>query len=297
MPTYQYADLDNPLKGFEDADTNSQAQGFVPAGEYKVIEYKQNFPNPDTDYVHIYVPAFGDEETWICSRWKTNQYATIVEREVASAPIIDFSQEPLSVEENQLTDLLPAFSEFTYDLDQGRYPYPLLGFKTPVAPPFTNNCCTFVEGLVVKAWQNAHPDFKWSLEEHKQMMIYSSDDYFSPVTCLVNTGIAKKTSDADQSPHPWTVIQGWRKQWTSGHTFMIVRHHVETDRVLTLESNSSYKLNGVGYRNIGSIKEYPSPPVNWWEDDQLWTWERVKSIYRFREQCALKVKELTWAQG
>jgi hypothetical protein len=44
-----------------------------------------------------------------------------------------------------------------------------------------------------------------------------------------------------------TLIQGWHRQWRSGLTFLIVDYHGPTDRILALESNSSYKLNGVGF--------------------------------------------------
>jgi hypothetical protein len=166
----------------------------------------------------------------------------------------------------------------------------------PQAPPKTNNCCTFVEALVVKAWQNKfNSQFKWSNTRHGQMMIFSADDYFSPVTALVESDIALAVDDSDAAPNPWTVIQGWRQQWRGGHTFIIVDHHIETDRVLTLESNSSYRLNGVGFRMIGNIGEFNNPPENWWNRTDLWTWERIKSTYRYRKQAWLKVSERTWS--
>lgn len=294
MPTYQYANLLYPLKGFEDPDTSSQMQGFVPSGKYLVIEFRENYPNADTDYAHIAVPSMGDEETWICTRWKGHHYTTIETKTVVPTTNYKFDQDPKAVPERSLTSLLVDFHDFTYDLDRARYPYALSGFKAPLAPPATNNCSTFVEALVVKAWENSISGFKWSLENHKQMMIYSADDYYSPVTCLINAEMAQAVPDHDQLPHPWTVIQGWRKQWTSGHTFMILDHHPDTDRVLTLESNSAYKLNGVGYRMIGNVKQFPKPPDNWWDNDRLWTWAQIKSVYRFRQQCILKVKEREW---
>jgi len=292
MPTYDYVKLTSALKAFEDPDTSSQFQGFISAGEYQVEESKLNFPDSDTDYLLISVPSLGDEETWICSRWKQTNYAKIFKKSTDSAPGIDFTSHDEAINESYLTDLLPDFYNFNYDLDQARYPFELSGFRTPVAPPFQNNCCTFVEALLVKAWENAMNNFRWNMDNHRQMMIYSADDYFSPVTCLVNNNMALPVDNHDQSPHAWTVVQGWRKQWTSGHTFIIVKHDPETDRVLTLESNSSYNLNGVGYRMIGNLGEFNRPPDNWREIDGLWTWERMKSVYRFRNQCILKVKNV-----
>lgn len=294
MPMYTYAKLLSSLRGFEDPDTTSQYQGTVPVGKYLVEEIKENFPNQDTDYVQLLVPSLGDEKTWICSRWKTKHYAKIEEESVVSAKLLDFTDDGLSIDEKSITDLMPSFYDFEYDIDQARYPFELSGFNAPQAPPNQNNCCTFVEALLVKAWENSIDDFRWSINQHRQMMIISANDFYSPITCLVNADLAEAVEDHDQSPHPWTVIQGWRKQWTSGHTFIILNHHIETDRVLTLESNSAYKLKGVGYRMIGSVKEFKNPPDNWWENDSLWTWQRIKSVYQFRNQCILKVKNLSW---
>lgn len=291
----QYAILKQSLKGFEEPDTSSQVEGTIPSGTYLVLEYKENFPTQDTDYIHIEVPALGDEETWICSRWKDSEYATIESRQVQAAVPIDFGTDVMTIEENALVSLLPDFYDFEYDLDRARYPYPITGFKAPIAPPQTNNCCTFVEGLVVKAWENAIDGFEWSRARHGQMMIFSADDFFSPVTALVESGIAEPVTDDDQSPHKWTVVQGWRKQWSGGHTFIILDHDPVTDKVMTLESNSAYKLNGVGYRMVGNVKDFNAPPENWQQLDNLWTWERIKSTYRYRKQCILKLKDISWA--
>ncbi len=294
MPTYQYAKLVNPLKGFEEADTSSQSQGFVPSGSYLVKELRENYPTENSDYACIVVPSMGDEDTWICIRWVGKKYATIISKTVEAANLIDFADDSYAVEEKGLVDLLVSFYNFGYDLDQARYPYPLSGFKAPQAPPNTNNCCTFVEALIVKAWENSIQNFKWSMDQHKQMMIYSADDFYSPVSCLINSDMAEAVQDDDQTPHPWTVIQGWRKQWTSGHTFIILDHHSETDRVLTLESNSAYKCDGVGYRMLGSLKDIKNPPENWHDNSALWTWERMKSVYNFRKQCILKITNRAW---
>jgi len=294
MGKNKYAILSSSLKGFEEATTRSQSPGYIPAGKYLIQDFKKNFPDEDTDYACILVPAFGSEDTWVCTRWRDREYAKVIEETIASVEIRSFENDNRSVDEQVLIELLDEFHDFEYDLDEARYPYDLPGFRVPLAPPQVNNCCTFVEALLVKAWDSNFDDIEWNMERHKQMMIYSADDYFSPVTALVETGIAEAVGDEDQVPNPWTVIQGWRKQWTSGHTFIILGHHEKTDRVLTLESNSSYNLNGVGYRKIGNLKDFPQPPNNWWENEQLWTWERIKAIYKVRKQCILKVKNRSW---
>ncbi|EAU66083.1 hypothetical protein STIAU_1429 [Stigmatella aurantiaca DW4/3-1] len=39
--------------------------------------------------------------------------------------------------------------------------------RCPLAPPKLNNCCTFVEGLLVKAFSEAHrAAFSWDVRRH-----------------------------------------------------------------------------------------------------------------------------------
>lgn len=293
MPENHYAIFSTALHGFEEPDTNSPLEGLVQPGSYRILEQRLHFPAPDTDYARIEVPALGDDDTWICIRWKHHEYARVESRISKSLPVPDFSGDELAIEEHYLVDLLPQFYSFSYDLDQARYPYPLSGLAVPLAPPYTNNCCTFVEALVAGAWQNAH-GVSWNREKHAQMMIFSRDDYFSPVSCLVGSQMAVAAANAEDGPSSWIVVQGWRNQWQSGHTFIILAHHPDTDRVLTLESNASYRLNGVGYRMIGNLKQFPKPPQQWWQQPDLWTWERIKSVYRYRSLCHLKVLNPVW---
>ncbi|MGA1839678.1 MAG: hypothetical protein ACMUIU_03550 [bacterium] len=284
------------VRGYEQPDTRSQIEGSLDPGKYIVKEYRPNFPNKDTDYVLVLAPALGAGDTWICSRWKDHHYAQVIESAPMHTERMDFNNDGFAVPEEALVTLLPQFEDFTYDLDEARYPYQLPGVRLPQAPPKYNNCCTFVEALLVRAWANVHPGFQWSPARHAQMMIFSSDDYYSPVTAVVESEMGVSVANPDAQPHPWTVIQGWRRQWRDGHTFIIVDHHEPTDRVLTLESNSAYKLNGVGFRNIGNLRDINGrPPDNWWEQDDLWTWQRIIATYQYYRQAWLKVKNRNWS--
>jgi len=257
---------------------------------------RKNYPDEDTDYALVQAPSLGAGDTWICVRWKTNYYADIEVEPVLQVERQLFEEDPFAVPEETLIKWLQEFREVTYDRDRARYPYKLPGVNLPQAPPAYNNCCTFVEGLLVRAWADIHEDFTWSSERHAQMMILSNDDMFSPVTAVIEAEMGSLVPDPDTPPHPWTLIQGWRFQWRGGHTFIIVDHHAATDRVLTLESNSSYKLNGVGFRAMGNMRDIRDrPPVMWWEAGDLWTWERFRSTYRYRQQAHLKVRDRNWS--
>jgi hypothetical protein len=45
---------------------------------------------------------------------------------------------------------------------------------------------------------------------------------------------------------------------------------------------------------IGSTDETLGSRIDKHKNDQLWTWDRIKSVYRFRQQCVLKVKNTNW---
>jgi len=285
------------LPGFLGPDTSAPREGFLDPGRYPVEVHAENHPDDDTDYALVTAPALGAGDTWICTRWKDQVYAVVEEVPEPETERRDFDDDPAAVPEATLVALLPSFHDFAYDLDDARYPFDLPGVRVPQAPPATNNCCTFVEALLVRAWADAVDDFDWSAERHAQMMIYSADDYFSPVTAAVESGMAV-AADPDDPPHPWTLIQGWRRQWRDGHTFLVLDHHPQTDRVLTLESNSAYRLDGVGFRMIGNLRDVPDhrPPDDWWQSDETWTWDRMAATYRYRRHATLRVAEREWIE-
>ncbi|WNZ60899.1 hypothetical protein QEG98_34015 [Myxococcus sp. MxC21-1] len=73
--------------------------------------------------------------------------------------------------------------------------------------------------------------------------------------------------------------------------------HPETDKVLVLESNAGFGLDGVGYRGLGNLRDVGlQPPADWWTWSEVWTWRRICSTYPFRRQAWLKVKARTAAR-
>lgn len=311
--------LSKRLKSFAEASTSSESKGFVDPGDYSLKALKQNFPNSDTDYAQIESTSLGT--VWICSRWKETEYIV-----THASPEIPVDNEPISltdaagltanagdllqasfanasdaIDEQALVSLVKDYDGFSYISKGATYPYNLKGINIKVAPPAQNNCCTFVEGMAVKAWSDSFPDFEWNNKKHGQMMITGSD-LFSPVAAALESGMGEEVTDVDAPPQPWTLIQGWKSLKTEitelrgGHTFFMVAYHEPTDKVLTLESNMAFKLNGVGFRQIGMASDFDhKPPANWWERPEVWTWAQIKDSFKFREMATLKVKNRSWA--
>ncbi len=59
---------------------------------------------------------------------------------------------------------------------------------------------------------------------------------------------------------------------SGGHSLIVVDRDPETDKILTLESNSGYGLNGAGWGEIGNLRDTLNPGLNWPEEVSQ-TWE------------------------
>ena len=207
-----------------------------------------------------------------------------------------------SVPESAIVGVLPRFAGYEYSSGQARYPYELPGIPVPVEPPKPNNCCTLVEALLVKAWSDTHgASFQWDMNRHRQMMIIGAD-MFSPVTAAVEAEMGTLVDDLGSVPEPWTLVQGWRRSpetdddWGGGHSFILLDTHAATERVLTLESNKAYKMNGPGFRMHGDLDSFQNqhPGARWWENEGLWTWAKFRSSYPHMKLAKLNVEGVGW---
>ncbi len=106
-------------------------------------------------------------------------------------------------------------------------------------------------------------------------------------------------ADLDALPEPWTLVQGWRAGFKGGHTFLVLDSDERTGHILTLEANSAYNLNGVGFRHLGNISEFPDmhPGERWWADSGLWTWKQFRKSYPNMKMAELYVYDMSWVRG
>jgi hypothetical protein len=281
-----------PLKAFAEPSSTARVEAKLPVGRY-VVAGDAVVSGNDT-WMPIASAQIADGSSWLCVRSGYVVYARVVDAAYAPAPRVDYGNDAAAVDEKELVKTLATFAGWGYDRQGPRYPGNIGTVKLPHAPPNVNNCCTFVEALVAGTFTRVH-DVAWTDVEHAQLMIDSDDDPFSPVTALVHSGIAVPGPDDDLAPPaPWTVVQGWKSRWQNGHTFVVVDHHWETDKVLVLESNCTSELNGVGWRGLGRLGAVDLD--HWWQKPGVWTWARVTSSFPLRHRCELRVKSRTLAQ-
>src|SRR5688500_7353665 len=121
MSTRRVATLRTRLRGFAKADTSSEREGYVAPGDHPVLETTTSLAG-DADYARVALSHGGD--TWICTRSGTTSYATVHHVPVPPpAPRVSFDDDAMAIDEHALTSLFGAFHEYTYDLDEGHYPW------------------------------------------------------------------------------------------------------------------------------------------------------------------------------
>lgn len=182
----------------------------------------------------------------------------------------------------KLLALVDAFRRYRYSAVQVGYPWPLPGLHLPLVAkgaPRATNCVCFLEALLVRAFGLD----EWGVDMHRAFMVQGSDK-FGPVHAAIESGMADPILDQEW-PGDWRLVQGWRPDG-GGHAFVVVR--TEGDgRLLILEANRAYGLDGVGYRDVGDrwgLGEalLPASP-------STWTWDRLRSTYPVMRACALRV--------
>ncbi len=267
-------------------DTSQPPLKVLKPGVFAVLDMRRS---ETADYFELDgVKGVPDQRAWVCSRWKERVYARLYEENMQTGL--------LRVPEEAIVSLLPEFYGYTYVLHGPRYPYSIpYAPSLRLEPPAVNNCCTFVEGLLVKGWCNTITSgFRWSERRHGQMMITSVDDYFSPVTAAVEARMAEAIDDPDAFPEPWTLVQAWRKRWSGGHTFIVLDSHLSSQRILTLESNEAFGMDGPGYREIGDLDTFPHPGAEWFKSSAAWTWARFRETYPYMKLAKLAIDDVSW---
>ena len=177
-----------------------------------------------------------------------------------------------SIDMQAIVDLFSQVSEQTYKLVGAQTPVQPNGIRlnSSVVGDETINCTQFTTFMVSQAFKT-----KWSSDQWARWQ---------------NTGMQKKTLDVpNYGPRvalDWgigTTAPGdgpWLIQYftaTGGHSLIVLVHDQETDKILTLESNSYYNIDGTGWGGIGNLRDIPNPGPNW-KDKTTQTWKsRIES--------------------
>ncbi len=187
----------------------------------------------------------------------------------------------------QVLERVEAFRSYRYSRTRAVYPWPLPGVGVELEAKGTarvTNCCTFLEAVLVDAFAQTRPGFTWSLELHRAFMCIG--DRFGPVHAAIESGMADPVGEGWQG-RSWLLVQGWQGQ-RAGHTFCVPQTSAE-GHVLILEANNGFGLRGVGYRDVGRLRDLAAGQLPVASPE--WTWDRLRARYPQMRACALRVTQ------
>ena len=176
---------------------------------------------------------------------------------------LDSSPSSGPVDWSKSTSFLNKMLTQKYQLSGAQCPSQPLGISVKRIGGETTNCVLFT------AWFLCHMfDRPFSGDQWSEWMVSSGvDNYHSPAygprVCM-DWGVATTAP----SEGPW-LVQYFTD--SGGHSMIVLCHDIETDKILTLESNSGFSLDGCGWGDIGNLRQVFNPGPNWKEKvTQTW---------------------------
>jgi len=165
--------------------------------------------------------------------------------------------------------LLKKMLNQQYQLSKAQCPSQPLGVSVKRIGEETTNCVLFSAWFLCHMFDRPFTSGQWS-----QWMVSSGEDNYhvpayGPRVCI-DWGVATTAP----SKGPW-LVQYFTD--SGGHSMIVLCHDAETDKILTLESNSAFKLNGCGWGDIGNLRSVFNPGPSW-KDKVTQTWaSRISS--------------------
>tara|TARA_R110002012_G_scaffold229654_1_gene402306 strand:- start:759 stop:1604 length:846 start_codon:yes stop_codon:yes gene_type:complete len=172
-----------------------------------------------------------------------------------------------SIEMKDIVALFPQVEKQTYDLTGGQTPVQPNGVRlsSSVVGDETINCTQFTTFLVSQAFKTRWSTDQWARWQNtgRQQKTLDVPNYGPRVA--LQWGVA--TTSPGEGP---LLIQYFTA--TGGHSLIVLAHDPETDKILTLESNSYYDIDGVGWGGIGNLRDVPNPGADW-QSKTTQTWK------------------------
>lgn len=155
--------------------------------------------------------------------------------------------------------------------------YLLSGAQCPSNPPgislrnigdSTTNCCTMTGWLL--GW--AFPGVSFTSKQWSLWMVSTTDS--GNVPTLPNWGprVALEWGAATTAPGDGPCLIQYFTDSGGGHSLIVLDYDPDTDKILTLEANNAYGLDGAGWGDIGNLRDVFNPGPDWMDSvSQTWT--------------------------
>ncbi len=190
----------------------------------------------------------------------------------------------------------PSFEDMVFFFPEALYQtYKLVDAQTPAQPrgvslkshlvgKQTINCTQFTTWIVSSTFNTRFTSSQWaSWQISADAAETGQVPNFGPRVAL-EWGIAS-TRPGEEGP--WLVQYFSDPKTFKGHSLLVVAWDKETDKILTLEANKAYGLNGVGWGEIGNLRDVMCPGPDW-TDKVTQTWES-----RLGSKPALHIAQLS----
>jgi len=179
-----------------------------------------------------------------------------------------------------IVGLFPRLTKQTYQFKKAQMPSqpPGINLSASLIGDKIINCTNLTTWLLGTAWNSQDPSIKFSTPQWQHWQVWEADPSRIPgygPSVVLEWGVGSTAP----STGPW-LLQTFRSSdpsSLSGHSYIILKHDAQTDKILTLEANNSVGLNGVGFGGIGNLRDLPDGnPGPDWTTKTTMTWsERV----------------------
>lgn len=176
-------------------------------------------------------------------------------------------KEPVSFQ--TMADLFPGVLQQTYRLKGGQTPEQPNGVRLQANRVGNDsiNCTQFTTWIVSKAFGALWNKDQWARWQVSSRAAQTNQvPNFGPRVAM-EWGIGSTRPGKG----PWLIQYFTNPKTFAGHSMLVIDHDEATDRILTLEANSVYGLDGVGWAEIGNLRDVPNPGPRWMDNvSQTW---------------------------
>jgi len=203
---------------------------------------------------------------------------TALREPVSVLPSITFEQYA-----NVLTQMIPQ----TYVLSGAQCPANPPGVSLKNIGSKTTNCVQFLAYTLSTAFNRWYPSIEFRGNQWSLWMCSGDNTGNPPIVPNWSPRVMMEWGVGFDSPGDGPILVQYFSK-SGGHNLLVVDYCPETDKILTLEANSAYGLNGAGWAQIGNLRDVFNPGPNW-QDKVTQTWESRFGSMVAVHQCRLSI--------
>jgi hypothetical protein len=187
----------------------------------------------------------------------------------------------LPVDFQTVADLFPQMMPQKYRLHDAQCPSNPPGITLKNIGDEWTNCVQFTAWLLSYSFSGV----RFSGAQWKLWMVSIPDQGNVPIVPNWGPKVALEWGVATTAPERGAYLIQYFTS-TGGHSLIVVDRDPETDKILTLESNSAFGLDGAGWGEIGNLRDVLNPGLSW-REKVTQTWES-----RFGSKIAVHMARL-----